>query len=313
MIIDPPRCFEHRAPCVNEETSRQCPVAVQMVGSPGVGGKRIRIRHIKVGPSIAAGAKKLDQLSGCLLKGRLSMPSRAILVFLVVGLALPIFAFGQTPQSGATPTIQVTATAVITAKPDMAQIEVGVITQAANAQAATQDNAKRVDATIAAIRSILGSGGETKTIGYSVRPEYRYPKEGGAPQITGYVASNTIQISMRDLAGVGRLIDAATASGGNTIQRLEFILKDDQAVQLQALAEAAAKAKAKAQAIATALGLRVLRVQHAEEQGGYAPQPRPVNERMVAMAAGAAAPTTSIEAGTLEVRASVILTVEVGL
>ncbi len=240
------------------------------------------------------------------------MTNRAIFLSFAVGLALPITALGQTTQFGAPPTIQVTGTAVITAKPDMVQIEVGVITQAATAQAATQDNAKRVDSTIAAIRNILGSAGEIKTIGYSVRPEYRYPKEGGAPLITGYTASNSVQVSMRDLAGVGRVIDAATGAGGNTIQRLEFMLKDDHAVQLQALGGAAEKAKSKAQAIASALGLRIVRILRAEEQPGYAPPPRPMNERVVAMAAGAAVPATSVEPGTLEIRATVTLTVEIG-
>jgi uncharacterized protein YggE len=53
------------------------------------------------------------------------------------------------------------------------------------------------------------------------------------------------------LASVGRLIDAATGSGANTVQHLRFTLKDDQAVQLQALAAAASKAQAKAQAMAS--------------------------------------------------------------
>lgn len=238
------------------------------------------------------------------------IPLSAVLTALFL---LPVSIAGQTAVQPAQPaSIQVTATAIITAKPDRAQLEVGVVTQATTAQSATLDNAQRVDATIAAIRKILDRGGEIKTIGYSVRPVYRYPKEGGVPSITGYTASNMIQVSINDLAAVGRVIDAATASGTNTIQRLEFVLRDDQAVQLQALAEASAKAKAKAQAIASALGLRVVRILHAEELGGYTSPPRPMNERVFAMAAEAAAPPTPVEPGTVEIRATVSLTVEVG-
>jgi uncharacterized protein YggE len=244
----------------------------------------------------------------------LGKTSFLVLAVLPALFLLPVSAVGQTSTQPAQPaSIQVTATAIITAKPDQAHIEVGVVTQSATAQSATLDNAQRVDATITAIRKILGSGGEIKTIGYSVRPVYRYPKEGGVPSITGYTASNIIQVSINDLVGVGRVIDAATASGTNTIQRLEFVLKDDQAVQLQALAEAAAKAKAKAQAIASALGLRVVRILRAEEQGGYSAPPRPMNERVFAMAADAAAQPTPVEPGTVEIRATVALTVEVGL
>ena len=226
---------------------------------------------------------------------------------------LPVSAIGQISTQPVQPaSIQVTATAIITAKPDRAHIEVGVITQSTTAQSATLDNAQRVDGTITAIRKILGSGGEIKTIGYSVRPVYRYPKEGGAPSITGYTASNTIQVSIDDLAGVGRVIDAATSSGSNTIQRLEFVLKNDQALQLQALAEAATKAKAKAQAMAAALGMRVVRILHAEEQGGSSMPPRPMAERVFAMAVDTAAQPTPVEPGTIEIRATVALTVEIG-
>jgi uncharacterized protein YggE len=60
-----------------------------------------------------------------------------------------------------------------------------------------------------------------------------------------------------------------------------------------------------------ALGLKVLRMLHADEQGGVV-LPRP--ERMLSMdavVAGAPAPTP-VETGTVEVRATVTLTVEVG-
>lgn len=230
---------------------------------------------------------------------------------LLVTIALPSLAAGQASLTPAPPpSIQVSAEAVVTVKPDQALIEVGVVMQAATAQAATSDNAQRVDATIAAIRKVLAGSGEIKTVGYSVRPVYRYPKEGGTPTISGYTASNTVQVTTNDLASVGRVIDVATASGANTIQQLQFTLKDDQGVQLRALSEAAAKAKAKAQAVASALGLKVVRVLRAEEQGGAV---RPQNERLYMMAGAASTQApTPVEPGTVEVRASVTLTVEVG-
>ena len=234
------------------------------------------------------------------------------IVLLVVCLASSVMAAAQVVSSPAPPpSIQVSAEAVVTAKPDQAQIDVGVVTQAATAQAASAENAQRVDATVAAIRKILPAGGEIKTIGYSLNPIYRYPKEGGTPAITGYSASNVVQVTTGDLGGVGRVIDAATTSGANTIRQLQFTLKDDQAVQLKALSDAAARAKSKAQAMASALGLKILRVLRAEEQGGIV---RPPGERLYPMAAGVStpAPPTPIEAGTVEVRATVTLTVEIG-
>jgi hypothetical protein len=231
------------------------------------------------------------------------------LLLLVLSFAAAPASGQQATQLNQPPSIVVTGDAIVTAKPDQAQIDIGVVTQAATAQAATVDNAQRVDATIKTLRGVLGNGDEVKTIGYSVNPVFRYPKEGGTPSITGYSVSNVVEVTTNDLTIVGHVIDAATASGANTIQQLRFTLKDDQQVRLQALKEAASKARAKAQAVALALGLQIMRILRAEEQGGVA---QPQSQRVFAMAAGTPAQAaTTVEAGTVEVRAMVTLTVEV--
>jgi uncharacterized protein YggE len=237
------------------------------------------------------------------------MNRRRSMLVLPLYLILQELALGQAVPP---PSIQVSAEAVVTAKPDQAQMEIGVVTQGNNAQSTAQDNSQRVESTMAAIRKVLGDAGEIKTIGYSVHPNYRYLKEGGTPTISGYTVSNVIRVTTSDLTVVGRLVDAATSSGANTIQQLQFTLRDEQAVQLQALREASTKAKAKAQAIAAALGLKIVRVLHADEQGGVV---RPLPERMLSMNAGVAgsiATPTPVETGSIEVRATVTLTVEVG-
>jgi len=237
------------------------------------------------------------------------MNGRRSMLVLPVYLILQGLAFGQAVPP---PSIQVSAEAVVTAKPDQAQMEIGVVTQGNNAQSTAQDNSQRVESTMAAIRKVLGDAGEIKTIGYSVHPNYRYLKEGGTPTIIGYTVSNVIRVTTSDLTVVGRLVDAATSSGANTIQQLQFTLRDEQAAQMQALREASTKAKAKAQAIAAALGLKIVRVLHADEQGAVV---RPLPERMLSMNAGVAgsiATPTPVETGSIEVRATVTLTVEVG-
>ena len=149
------------------------------------------------------------------------------------------------------PSIRVTGEATITAKPDQAQIDIGVVTQAQNAQEAATRNAQKVDAVITGLRTAMGAGADIKTVSYSLTPNYRYPERGGQPTITGYTASNTIQIKTGDLTQVGKIIDIGTQSGANNIQSLRFMLKDEQASRAQALREAAIKARAKADALAS--------------------------------------------------------------
>ena len=226
-----------------------------------------------------------------------------VVLLMAAGNALP----QEQPEKSQRPAIRVTGEATVTVKPDQALIDLGVITQAQTAQAATSQNAQRLDTVLSELRKILGAGADIKTVNYSVTPIYRYPKEGGNPTVSGYSASNTVQIKLTDLAKIGQVIDLATQSGANTIQRLHFMLKDEQNIQTQALREAAARAKTKADALVSALGVRFVRVLFVEEGAGPV---RPFPERSFAMAR-ADAVQTPVEPGTLDIRAVVTLTVEI--
>lgn len=205
------------------------------------------------------------------------------------------------------PSIRVTGEASVTVKPDQAEINIGVVTQAHTAQAAASQNAQKQDAVISQLRKLLGAGADIKTISYSLSPNYRYPKEGGQPTIIGYTASNTVQVKTANLDQVGKLIDLGTESGANNIQSLRFTLKDETAARAQALREASIRARSKAEAIASALGLKIQRILRVEEGGSMV---RPFVEMETTALRAQAAPTP-IEAGSIDVRATVTLTVEV--
>jgi uncharacterized protein YggE len=203
------------------------------------------------------------------------------------------------------PSIRTTGEATVTVRPDRAQIDVGVVTQADTSQTAVSQNAQKLEATLAKLRQLLGANADLKTISYNVTPNYRYPKEGGEPTIAGYIATNIVRVTLDDLTKVGDVIDTASQAGSNRIQNLRFMLKDEGPVQAQALREAAVKARAKSQALASALGLNVIRVLSVAESGGPVV---PMREVAFARAQDASTP---IEPGTIEVHVSVELTVEV--
>ena len=208
----------------------------------------------------------------------------------------------------ARPTIRASGEATVKVAPDQAQIDIGVVTQAATAQAAAQQNAQKLDTVIAALRRALDPAAEIKTVGYSLSPNYRYPTNGGQPTITGYTATNVVQVKTGDLKKIGDLIDVATKTGSNTIQSLRFTLKDEQVARAEALRQAALKARAKAEALAAALGLKVQRVLRVEESGAT---PQPIFFERNAAIAGKPDMQTPVESGTIDVQAVVTLTVEV--
>jgi len=213
-------------------------------------------------------------------------------------------AFAEPPVSS----IRVTGDARVTAKPDRVQIDVGVITRAAASAEAAADNARQVDAVLAAVRKAAPAA-VLKTISYSLNPNYQYHVSGGEPAIEGYTATNVLQVTLDDLARMSAVIDAAAHAGANHVQGIQFTLRDQDAVRAEALRQAAGKARAEADVLAAALGLKVVRVLTVEENS---PRISPV--RVFAgtpRAAAASVSPTPVEAGTLDVGADVTLTVEV--
>jgi len=215
----------------------------------------------------------------------------------------------QTPLSPVS-SIRVTGDARVTAKPDRVQIDIGVTTRAAQSQDAASQNARQVDAVLAAVRKATGPAAVLKTISYSLNPTYQYHPNGEEPTITGYSAVNVVQVTLDDLGKIGTVIDSATLAGANHLQGIQFTLRDQDAVRAEALRQAATRARVEAEVLAAALGLKVVRVLSAEENS---PRVVPVRAYMGApRAAMATATATPVEAGTLDVTADVMLTVEVG-
>lgn len=204
--------------------------------------------------------------------------------------------------------VRATGEATITVKPDRAQITVGVLTQAASAEAAAAKNASETSDVLNELKQALGGGGEIKTRGYSIGPDYEY-STGNPPKISGYHASNSVLVTVNDLTLVAKIIDAATKSGANQVNGISFSLRDDEAVRAQALTEAARKARANGEAIAKGLDLHVVRVLQAETT--EVSPVRPLVFQAGVVRAAKAQVATPIESGTLDIHASVTVTLEV--
>jgi uncharacterized protein YggE len=242
-----------------------------------------------------------------------------LLVIGVIGLTWgkPLPAQGQRVSTDAAvhttdrPYVQATGQATISAKPDQAFIEIGVISQGVTAVTAAAQNAKQTDAVVADLGRLLGGSKKLRTTNYSMRPNYQSPKPGATATITGYTATNVVEVTLDDLALVSKIIDTATASGANLVQRLQFQLKNPSSVHAQALREATEQAKTNAEAMAAGLGLKMVRVLSAEEvtpEKGF-----PMYERAASMALPAGtSPPTPVEIGMIEVAANVIVRVEIG-
>jgi len=186
--------------------------------------------------------------------------------------------------------------------PDRAMVSVAVESQGTSAAKAGTDNAARQTRVIDAVKGVGIAAGQIRTSGYNVFPEYAQSDEKG-PRISGYRAHNTVQVEVRAIDLVGKVIDAALAAGATNIGGVSLFASNTDAPRKEALQQAVAKARTEAEAVATAAGgsLGPLAELAIEPVGG--PQPLVRQEAMFSARAGAAA--TPIETGEIVVQAMV--------
>jgi uncharacterized protein len=211
--------------------------------------------------------------------------------------------------------IIVTGEAKAQAQPDTAVIVLSLVTQNKLALNAQQENARKSELVINAVKHAAGANPEIQTSGYSLQPQYSY-SDNRLPSIIGYEARNSVTVRMNDLNNVGAVIDAASEAGANSVESVSFILRENNQANSQALGEATRQAMSKAQGIAQALGGRIVRVVE-EREGGVNRPPANFDQTdsypnaSTNTSANKSVYTTPVEAGTLNVKSEVQLIVEI--
>jgi uncharacterized protein YggE len=203
--------------------------------------------------------------------------------------------------------IRVTGVAVVTAKPDRALIDVGVLTQEKQSQNAAAQNAKQLDSIVTALHKLLGADADIKTINYALNPDYQYRPIGGKSSVSSYTALNVVRVTLDDLEKVGPVIDTATQAGANHVESVRYTVRDPQVLHSQAVREAALQARASADALAAALNLKITRIVTVEEAGEGLP-PGPDASDLRDPPGSAPGP---VQSSSFVVAANVTLTVEV--
>ena len=242
------------------------------------------------------------------------MPTlRSLLLAFALAAALPMTSHARPATDLAVPATQgtllsVSATAEASRTPDIATISTGVVTQAADANAAMRDNAVQMDRMMAALRAAGIAPRDIQTSGINLNPQYKYA-ENQPPAIVGYQASNTVNVKVRELAKLGKVLDALVTQGANQINGPSFGIDQPEAALEEARLAAVKKAQAQAQTYARALGLQVKRIVSISEGGASLPRPVPM---MRAMAADAGFKETAVAPGESSVSVSVEMVFELG-
>ena len=208
---------------------------------------------------------------------------------------------GTASAEEALPTLTMNGVGSAQIAPDMAEITLGVITEAKDAAKAHSDNAAQAARVQAAVKALGFAERDIQTTRYDFSPIYDV-KDNGRSVTTGYTVTNAVVVKVRSLDNVGKVIDAALANGANRVDSLEFSASDPSAAKDAALADAARDARSKADAVARALGVRIVRILNVYAD---AQSPAPRNFMPMMMAKEAYDAGTPISAGELSFEASV--------
>lgn len=144
--------------------------------------------------------------------------------------------------------------------PDTATLSIGVLVQNSTASGATAENAALMSAVIEELKALGLEDREIQTSYVSVYPEYNYD---GKPIITGYSASNNVQITTTKLDKLGDIIDRSTAAGANQIGGISFSVSSEMQKELreELVNASVADASSKAEMLAKTLGVEITGVQ----------------------------------------------------
>jgi uncharacterized protein YggE len=223
------------------------------------------------------------------------------------GLALFIWTFPAAAEEAAKnspPLAFVSGEGQVLAVPDIAKLQVVILTEAPQAKAAAAENAKKAEAFVTAVKKFLQPGDTLKTMGYQVIPLKTFGEKNQKPAITGYRVSNSFQVTLKDVKRLGELIDLAVQHGVNEMHGPYWEHAKIEELIQEASVQALQKAKDLAAALAKSQGLKIKRLQRVSTRGRGMPFPREEN-RLMAPAAQMEKIATPIEVGEQEIRATV--------
>ena len=238
--------------------------------------------------------------------------SRAIGLVLAVATANPPESAAQQAidDRSSAPSLSVVGHGKVSAVPDVADINIGVVTQGPTAKEALQSNSDAM----AALQKVLKERGvaakDIETTQIQVSPVYSHPdprrQSGGeeyVPKVVGYRVTNSVELTVRDIHKLGEMLDAVVGAGANQVTGIAFRVEKCEQLLDQARKLAMADAKRKAELLAGEAGVVLGPARQISEAGSM--PPRPMNLGSAAPQAMMARSAPPVAAGEQELSVSI--------
>ncbi|MFQ5380036.1 MAG: SIMPL domain-containing protein [Dehalococcoidia bacterium] len=142
--------------------------------------------------------------------------------------------------------------------PDTGRVSIGVEVTARTVAQSRREAAEAAGAVIDSVKTNGVADEDVRTVGLSIYPDYRYPRDGER-ELVGFVVSNTVSVTVRDLDSFSDIIDDAVEAGGDAtrLQSISFDVEDRDAAVEQARDAAMEDARKRAEQLAEAAGVEL--------------------------------------------------------
>jgi uncharacterized protein len=225
-------------------------------------------------------------------------------------------------------TINVSGTGEVYASPDLATMDFSVVSEAKAVNQAMDDNTRKMNVVIAAIKGLGVAETDLRTSGFDINPHYDYVNEpvtaacagglcpvsmGGKRVLSGYDITQTLTVKVRqeNMSKIGQMIQDATGAGANEVGDLQFTIDKPDDLQAEARKQAIDKAKAKAKILAEQLGVKLGNITGYSEGGYYPTYTMVYDAKASGAVASEAAVSPAIQTGQNKIESNVNITYEI--
>jgi len=216
---------------------------------------------------------------------------------LILGLLFMTMSYSQEQKQ--VPMINVSGEGKVKIAPDQASISISIETKGTKAEEVKRENDKKMDAILKFIKNSNIAKEDYQTQRISLNPNYDYEKKKH-----NYIATQSVQILLKDLSKYDVLMEGLVNEGINRIDNVEFKSSKMKELQSDARKLAMKDTKAKAEDYVSVLGQKLGKaILIADNSKIVSPQPRMYAMKSMAMDESASRETLAV--GEIEITANV--------
>jgi len=205
-----------------------------------------------------------------------TMKSTTMLGLVVSGLllVLPVNGWAGHDEQDQ-PRLTVSAEGRLNVPPDKAVLSFAVETVGEKLAKVQEENQERMAQVLTECQKLEIEPKFIQTTSLNVIPEYPPPPrrssgeslEQTIPRIIGYRVVHQVNVEVRNLDIVGKVVDGVLKVGANRFSGISWGLQDEQPTKLKVLQLAASKAQTKADTLAQSLKLKLVKIMNVMEGG----------------------------------------------